>query len=241
MRPRRKKAKYDWTPLLLAAIAVNLGLALFYSPLTAVTKARVEGVKPNDMVGVKAVLKSIEGKPALQINGNNLSSLMLYNTAFDSVKFEANPFGRAVITVTYRKAVGRLSGVPGTYLADDGTIFKSSEVLTGLPLIQIGQPSRELDGTIVGRIPTSALAYLAQELPTIADGENGTVLYADDGGLNLVLGGAEIKLGQAVQLEAKLTSLRKLMDADPELLSKVLVLNLYAPDKPAARFRKPSN
>jgi len=241
MRPRRKKPKFNWTPVLIAALVLNLGLGLFYSPLTAVTKARVVGVKPDDMVGVRTVLKSIEGKPALQINGNNLSSLMLYNTAFETATFEANPFGRAVVTVTYRNPVGRLSGAPGTYLAEDGTIYQSKEVLTGLPLIQISQTSQERDGTIVGRIPTSALAYLAQELPSIADGENGTVMYADDGGLILVLGGAEIKLGQAVQLEAKLNSLRKLMDADPELLSKVLVLNLYAPEKPAARFRKPSN
>lgn len=237
---KSRTVSIPWTPILTVALIANLIAGLYYSPLTAVTKVRLMDVLPESEPAIRRALNEIKGKPALQINPNNVASLALYDTAFDDVRFESNPFGRGVVSVRYRTPVARFSGIPNVFIADDGSVFESKATFPDLPLVQVPESFREPEGSIQSRIPWGALAYLAREVSTISRPGTRTIRIAESGRISLGIDGAEIECGMAVDLERKVSNLRRLLEADPELLRQVTHLNLIAPDKPAAKLRKPA-
>jgi hypothetical protein len=235
---RRSSVSVPWTPILWVLIAGTVITGVLFSPMTALTEVRTVNLDPKDKPFVSQVVSGFKDRPALQINRANVESLILQNSAFDQCQFDVNPFGRGVISVTYRQPVAKFSGIPFMFLADDGSSFRRELDDDGLPLLQVPESVRTAEATIASRIPWAALAYLAAELRDMASGEPATIRFVETGRVSLGLDGAEVKLGMAVDLDRKMTNLRKMREADPSLLKRVRYLNLIAPDKPAALYKR---
>ncbi|MDX2066252.1 MAG: hypothetical protein SFX74_10960 [Fimbriimonadaceae bacterium] len=226
----------NWNRTLALATGISLIFGLGFSPQMCVRKVRVVGVAAPERAAVTEHVRSVRGISVWNLNRQIVESRVVNLPNIASASFDTNLFGRGVLKVEYREPVARLTGTRNIALAYDGTVYRTSQDLTQLPEVQV--PATDMQGSTVmlGRIPTAQLAYVAIRARNLGPAARGKIRYSREGGIYLDYNNKQIVLGQALQLEEKIDMILALRRADPELLDRIKVLNVMAPNNPAARF-----
>lgn len=216
--------------LLGLACVLALLAAGWASPLTAITKVRVEGGGPDEREAVEKAVARLRGVPCAQVDPRRVEAEVLGLPWLASAELDRTPFGSAVLRLKKREMVARLFGSSDVGLARDGTICRSPGLSPQLPLLKT-PPLRPGFG-LVGEWPVEALVTLANEGPALAAGKDVRIDLDTGGGLCLNIGTGRVVLGSPEELETKLGILRQRMVDRPDELSSVAELNLVQPSNP---------
>lgn len=242
LRPKKRRPNRGKQLLWLLLIA-NLASGVLFSPTTAVRKVRIVGAGPEHTAMFREVTERWHGVPWARLDLTGARSQILETSEFRSVSIEANPFGRALITVEPRIAVARVEGASSLFLDRDGVLFtvvdherESGE--EGIELVldfDRGYPT----GTVIQHWEGGTIAYLCEKLnsafPKVA-----FVVIVDQLGDIIIrhADGRDTLLGSSDRLDEKLDRFVDLAGPNGELRSDISLLNLVEPDRPAARMKQ---
>lgn len=237
MRRRRKRNPINWGPILTFLLIGNVIAGVYASRMTSIVKVRVEGAQPDDQARVRAILQRIHSQPALQLNRRITESAVLEKSAVFKTELTRNIFGRARLTVTYRRPVAKLAKLSGVALSREGVIFQTGEDLSGLPILSPPEEALKPSLTIAGPWRPGEVAGLASELANFSDRQVVEIIVLSNGGLCLNIGSKfAVELGLPESLDAKVDYLRRQIENDPALLVSGQTLNLVSLEKPALRM-----
>lgn len=213
---------------LVATVALGF-LAALWSPLLDVDEVRVQGAQ---RTGAEVVLE----QAGIDL-GDRLVSLDLHAAGarvaalpwVDQVRLHRRVSGVVTISVRERTAVAALATRAGTMLIDrDGRVLgPAADRAAGPVPTLVGVDPGVAPGQFVGRSAEQALE-VAAAVATAAPGALVSV-RVDDLAAQLAVGG-EVRFGDATQLDAKVRSLRTVLDQVD--LTCLGVLDLRLPGSP---------
>ncbi len=228
---KRRKTVVNWAAVLITALLVNLVVASYKSPLTAVRNINLSGVRKSERLRLERVQELVKGIPAMQLETAAVEQIFLGQSRIKKCQFSRNIFGSARLELTYRKAVASVGG--GALLDADGEFFSDPEQgeqlvsLTLAPLLKV--TSATLMGVTDFRSIAGACAIVAEKLP------NAKVEVLETGTVRLDIEGGKVVLGKPDKLPEKIDTLLGLLRDRPTLLKSVHELNLMVPDHPSVK------
>jgi hypothetical protein len=236
MRRRRKRRSIDPTRLLWVLLVANLISGLFFSRLTSIGQIRVEGAQPTDEKRIQALLVRVHDKPSLQVNPREVETWLQSKGAVAKAEMTRNIFGRALVSLEYRRPVGAIEGMKGVAISRDGTVFQCDEDLTGLPTIRPPKDALEPHITLTGTWNSRDVAGLASELADISHARGLRITSSDEGRLSIIIGSKfAVDLGDSTRLDEKIDYLKGQLDAKPDLLESGRTLVLVSIENPMYR------
>ncbi|MCH8273205.1 MAG: hypothetical protein IH851_00240 [Armatimonadetes bacterium] len=234
-RRRRRGAGQNrrplWTLFWSLAFLSTAGIGLFQSDLTQIAVVRIEGAAPDDRTRLEEILRGIRGVPAFRIDSADVERQVESSRRVLSGRFRTNVFGRARLTVEYRRPVASLSGAPGLAVDGDGYVFEYRRA-GALPLA-LDLPGRDL-APVLGLCDPSRLrpaARLAGKLQEEGVELKGTVFLDASGRLCLNSGKVLLVVfGSGDRLAEKVAVLRRSLNDDPGLPESATEINLVEPE-----------
>lgn len=237
MRRRRKRNPINWGPILTILLISNVVAGVYASRMTSIVKVRVEGVQPDDQHRIRAILQRVHSQPALQLNRRITESRILERSAVLRTEMTRNIFGRARVTVSYRRPVARIAKMPGAALSREGVVFQTGEDLSKLPVLSPPDEGLKPSITIAGPWRPGEVAGLASELANFSGRQVVEIIVLSNGGLCLNIGSKfAVELGLPESLDEKVDYLRRQIENDPALLVSGQTLNVVSLEKPALRM-----
>lgn len=233
MARRRKRRPLNLPPILAILLIANVGAGVAYSRLTSVVKVRVVGAAEADRERIEGILGDLKDKPALSINPRAVETRLSERSAVAKAEMTRNVFGRAVVTVEYRRAVAKIVGRPGVGMSRDGVVFQTIEPLGDLPSVVLPEEANRPVLALTGTWRSGEVGALAAETQDIAEGEEKTFIPDANGGLCLNIGSKfAVQLGLPTRLDEKIEYLRRKLEEDPGLLASSKTLILVSLDRP---------
>jgi hypothetical protein len=150
-----------------------------------------------------------------------------------SAQIHRNMFGRALVRIEYRRPIAGVVGATNVAMDDQGVLYATKQSLDGLP--RIDPPPHTLGANLAfaGVWPAEVVVQLCEDLATDKTLAGTEVQVDGNGRLSLGKGASgQVILGSLEDINTKLNVLRRLLSADPDLLSKVKELNLTDPKHP---------
>lgn len=242
MARKSKRKSINWAPVLGAALCVNVVAGLLFSPITSVRHIRIAGAQPHDTARLASLAQGLRGVPFMIVPKTRLESSVMASRDVYNANLNHNLFGSAVLRVRYRQPVAELSNPPHIYLDSEGVLFGSPEAVAGVR--QLALDPEYLQPTVALTLPwpSTVVADLCVKLNSF-DQLKDAVVHVDKTG-RLWLSGenaGKVDLGGSEQLEEKLRKLKRLLDDDPQLLTRVRSLSLTDPSHPALDSRTSVN
>ena len=235
-RRSRNRGRVNWTPLLSLLLVGNVIAGIYKSPITAISKVKVEGAEEGDQKRIEAMLVRVHDQPALQVNRRLVETWLMDRSAVAKSELTRNIFGRATVTLEYRRPVASIAGLKGAALGRDGALFQTDQDLSNLPSLNIAKESIKPTLTLAGLWHSGEVAGLSSAVGDLASANPLRITVQEDGGLCLNIGSKfAVQLGLPDQLDDKIDFLRKQLDQDPELLVSGKTLNLVRLDRPVYR------
>lgn len=237
---KRLKLKVAWVPTLWTLALANIAAGLWWSPVTAVTKYRVEGALPEDRATVERFLRGAKDEPLMR--GKIQDVRVGLQTVLDRrVRVEAGPFGSGVVQIGPRDR--------GVELAVKG---RTDVAVTGEGVVRVREEDeRERMPVAVDARWLKAEPFLFEAMPVAALVQAGEIAKKNDrwgvssielrgdSVLSLVRAdGRRIVFGPATELEAKESVLNAMLDRDAALLDRAKTLNLTAPEAPTVIWER---
>ena len=226
---RRRKQVVNWVAIFATTLAVNVVVASYKSPLTAVRNINLSGVRPSERLRIDRVKEIIKGVPAMQLDPASVEQFFMGQSRVKHCAFSRNIFGSARLEMTYRKAVASVGN--GALLDADGEFFSDLEQGQDLVKLNLAPSLKVTSATLMGvtdfRRIAEACAIVAQKLP------KASVDVLETGTVRLDLEGGKVVLGKPDKLPEKIDTLLGLLRDRPTLLKNVHELNLMAPDHPS--------
>lgn len=233
--PRRARAPLPWSAILWALLLANIGAGLALSPLTGLSKVRLEGAMARDAAVMAQELQSLRGVPFLRVETRSVEDRLRIGDHIASVTYIQNIFGRGHGRVRYRVPVARIEG-SDLCVDASGVVFAARESDAKLPALAVPRETRGPTGLLTGSWPAQRLAWLAQEIHrrwpdsnwTIR-WERGSVISAESKGF------PRLVFGSPSDLEKKIKQLGDIIAQNPRLLNTAREINLTAPNEPVSR------
>ena len=223
---RRRKTVVNWAAVFGLLLVVNLVIASFKSPLTAVRNINLDGVRESERLQLQRVQDLVLGVPAMQLEPATVEQLFLSQSRVKKCQFSRNVFGSARLEITYRKAVANVGS--GALLDGDGEFFSDPEQGKNLVTLVLAPSLKVTSATLMGvtdfRRIAEACAVVSQKLP------KAQVEVLETGTVRLILEGGRVVLGKAEKLPEKIDTLLGLLRDRPTLLNSVQELNIMQPD-----------
>lgn len=239
MARKRKRGRLRPKPFLVIGLVGNITAGLLWSPLTSVTKVRVEGAQEADKARLEKIVQGMHDIPCAQIHPRLVESAALELPAMRSATLNRNLFGSAVLSVGYRRPVARVQAAARLGLSIDGVVFPSLEPLSpSLPVVVLPAGRPGVLTTVASTWESAKIANLAVRLQETYPQSLLRIGVVDSGFVWLNMGSGRVALGDCDQLDAKLEILKNYLNRDPSFLSKIEVLNLTSPKSPSATPRK---
>lgn len=235
---KRKRTRLKPGPFLILGIIVVLVTGLIYSPLTSLSRATLVGVHPADRSQVEQILGALRGIPWIQVNNRWVETRAQRIPAVDHAQYSQNIFGRSRLTFVYRVPVARVKANAPTGMDARGVIFRTDEVSTDIPLVVPPPASRAIYLGISGGFAAGRVADLAVKAKAMAPSDKITIWFNGEGALCLNLGEGLVILGSTEELDRKLRALKEIQEQQPNILSRLEVLNLTEPSHPAKTYKK---
>lgn len=231
---RRPSRPIPWAPLLWGGFAASTIFGLLYSPITAPTKVRVEGAGESDEKEIQAILASMEGVPALQVNRPAIEQRMCLRGQIVNASLSVNIFGRGLVKVKNETPVGRIQSKSQLAMNSDGMVYACDDIPQNLPMVKLpsdaGLPSSSICATwemqSTGRLCEDITRYLGTDLPWTVSIDTRSYIQLRSGNTAIV------KLGSTNNLDKKLKLLADALDGNQELLKKAHEINLMSVNNP---------
>lgn len=233
-RRRRKKRplEVNWPVVLWGSAIINVGWGLFTSPITSPVKVRVVNSDKIDEPVLHEILQDLRGRPAGLVNKKSVESQVLSTGRFEFATLRLNLFGRGVLQLAPRKAVGVLEG---SSLAIDrwGVLFPDPHPSPNLPKLaapaEASQPQVAFQGPWESRDAAKLCILLmekAKDMPWTVqlDARGSTQIKSDKR--------ATVIVGNTANLDEKIDVLADILRQKPEILNQVSELNISAPKNP---------
>ncbi len=229
-RRRRKSIAIDkW---LWGFLTINVLLGALFSPLTSLRKVRIIGAPEDDQARLTDRLQNVRGLPLAQVSENYLISQVLSNPEIETVRYNPNLFGRAVLRMSLRKPVAQIINSK-TYLDLSGTPFKSLRSYESLPTVTPTQGAFSSSMMIVSGWEIGNVAKICSKLSEQVPNVSWNLAVDDRWEISLLAdGGTEVALGSSDSWFTKVKKLRDILQANPDLLKKVRTINLTFPEAP---------
>lgn len=231
---RRPSRPIPWSPLLWTGFALSTIFGLLYSPITAPTKIRVEGAGVSDHGEIRAVLASLEGVPALQVNRPATEQRMSLRGQIVNASLSVNIFGRGLVKVKNDIPVARVQSKAPLAMNADGLVYTCDNIPENLPVVKLpidaGLPSASVCGSwemqSTGRLCEDISRYLGTDLPWTVSIDTRSYIQLRSGNTAIV------KLGSTSNLDKKLKLLADALDGNQELLKKANEINIMSVNNP---------
>jgi hypothetical protein len=237
MRRKRKRNPINWAPILAIALFANIVAGIYASRITSVVKVAVEGAQEDDQARVRALMQYIHDQPALQVNRHATESRLLERSSVAKAELTRNIFGRARLSLEYRRPVASIKGSPGAALGRDGVIFQTSADLANLPSVDIFGDAKLPTLTIASPWRPGEVAGLASALIELSQLQHVEIDTLENGGLCLNIGSKfAVELGLSEQLDQKIDFLKKQIEDDPAVLASNKTLVLVSLETPVYRI-----
>lgn len=228
---RRRKTVVNWAAGFVVVLLVNLVVASYKSPLTAVRNINLSGVRKSERLQLERVQELIKGVPAMQLEPATVEQLFLGQSRVKKCHFSRNIFGSARLELTYREAVASVGG--GALLDRDGEFFADPEQTVNLVSLTLAPSLKVTSATLMGvtdfRRIAEACSIIAEKLP------EAKVEVLETGTVRLDLEGGKVVLGKPDKLPEKIDTLLGLLHDRPTLLKSVRELNIMEPDHPSVK------
>jgi hypothetical protein len=235
---KRKRTRVKPGPILILALTVVLVTGLLYSPLTSLSKVAVVGVRVEDQPNVESILATLNKIPWVMVNPRWVETRVQRIEAVDHASYSQNIFGRGHLEIHYRVPVARVRSSRPIGLDKYGVMFETDALGGDLPVVMRPGSAKDLPLTVVGEFPAGNVADLAIKARLLDPKEKLIIWFNNEGALCLNIGAGLVILGSCDDLDAKLHSLKEILDQQPGLLAKLDSLNLTEPSHPAKTYKK---
>ncbi len=239
MARKSKRKSINWKPVLGTALCLNVVFGLLFSPLTSVRNIRVVGVQPHDLERLDGISQRLRGVPFMLVPTTKLEGMAMAPRDVYNADLSHNLFGSAVLRLQYRQPVAELADAPHIYLDNQGVLYGSSETISGVRQLSLDPEYLQPTVALTMPWPSTLVSDLCVKLNSF-DQLKDAIVHVDKTG-RLWLSEAnvgKVDLGGSEQLDEKLRKLKRLLDEDPQLLSRVQSLSLIDPTHPALDSRK---
>ena len=236
-RRARKRRPIEWVPTLWVALACNVALGLLFSPLTKGQVVWVEGAPPSQREAIRQLVQVNRGIPGSRVNGAVLEGRVLELDPIATATYGQNLFGRGILKVTTKVGVASLKGTKGL-LSEEGTAFvEMPDSGSKLPLLVLPPVFMTPTLSPLAKWESVRVAALCKEVARNLSERPLLVEVTERGVIQLspVDGGAQVVLGSSDNWEKKVTTLRKMLVAQPDLWKRYSEVNLIDPDSPMTR------
>ena len=235
--PRRRKERgpWPWKGILGTLLVGNLVAGVLYSPLLTIRRATIEGADEGEADLAARALKGLRGRPALRLDPLTLEGAALADGRYEAAEFRRSLLGSARLRLKKRVPVAAVV-VPGEeplLLDAGGTVYDApGEEWKPLPRVILPAEMRVTSAALGAACDFRRLAEIAVGIRPIL-GERPVGIEVKSGGvLCLNIESARVRLGTGDRLEAKLSTLRRVLEQKPGIFREVKELNLMAPDRP---------
>jgi hypothetical protein len=232
MPKKRRRRRLKPAPVLWLLLMVNVALGAAYSPVTSVTRVRVEGATEADEARLAQIVAALQDVPAARVEAREIESRALARSSARSADFRFNPFGSGLLRIGYRRPVARLEASPGVALAIDGVLFAAEDLPEDLTVLRLPPRALEPQAALAAGWQPATMARISVETSAIAQGRPTKVELNDRGVVTLHIGDGRVEVGSTADLDEKLRVLRQTLDENPDLLFRIEMLNISAPDRP---------
>lgn len=238
MRRRSKRTRLRARPIIIVALVVNVAVGIFYSPVTAVRRVRVEGAPAADATRLTKLLQSLKGIPCARVNAKSVESEALRNPELRTATLSRTPFGSAVLRVARRTPVARLYAFPSVALSREGVLYPASTLPEGLPYVQLPDDYPKVGLSLGNAWRLTDVVRLAGLVGGLEVKDPVRIRLVRGGRLCLNIDSGVVDLGGYDELDAKVAWLEKTLKESPTLFSTVESINLVKLDAPTFQPRK---
>ena len=231
---RRRKRVINWGAIFAVFALVNLIFASFRSPLTAIRRINLSGVRQSERLRLERIQQLVQGVPAMQLDPGSVEQMFLGQSRVKSCTFSRNIFGSGRLEITYRKAVADAGN--GALLDADGEFFSDPEQGENLVKLKLAPILKVTSATVMGVTDFRQIA----EACAITQGNfpEGSVSVLETGVIRLDIEGGHVILGSPGNLSKKFDTLIGLLRDRPTLLKGIEYLNLTNPDRATVSTNK---
>jgi hypothetical protein len=217
-----------WPLILWAALILNTAAGLRWSRITAPVRVTAYDVPLEYQPIVAEVLGSAQDTPQSRVEYNEIgfriSSLPMLRTA----QFASNVFGRGALHVDNYRPVAQIQGRMGLALADDGSVFETTEFLGYLPVLLPPDGWDRPGSVLISDWERADAALLALQVMEKLPERSWTIAVAKTGHFSIESEGvAEVYFCTSFGLVDKMDQLVAKVADSPELLlenSRITVL-----------------
>jgi hypothetical protein len=235
---KRKRTRIRPGPILVVGLIVVLISGIMYSPLTSLSRATVIGAKPMDRPLIDGILANLNRIPWTQVNGRWIETHVQRIQGVERANYSQNIFGRGRLEVTYRTPVARVRGEKPIGMDLKGVMFETDTLPETLPLVVRPQSGKDVTVALASGFAAGKVADLAVQARQMEPKEKLTIWFNRDGALCLNIGSGLVILGSCDDLDVKLRSLKEILEQQPDLLGRLVSLNLTEPTRPAKTYKK---
>ncbi len=238
---RRRRRQFNWTGFLWLLALANIAAGLAWSPATSVKRVRVVGAAPADRVSISDAAQTMRNVPCLRANPKLMETLVLASDEVEDAAFSQNLFGRGLLKVKNHRPVAAVSEHKSLLLASNGDVYQTKQPAPALPVAKLPPEAFGPNTCLCGGWESGQIAELCALLVTQLPNLDWSVAVDRRGVISLgCRTGGQVILGSSEGLSDKVRRLRQQLQVDPQLLSKVKVLNLTAPNHPVFIPRPPA-
>ncbi len=228
-----------------SALLVECAAALVTSPLFRVRTITVNGIStllPDERTEVLAAVSPLQNSNYFQYSGTDCLKRLAAIPCVDSESMGRTLRVGLEVTVTPRRVAALLDGANGFWeIASSGLVIRKATTSAGnVPSVLAGcgvlQPGDRPSGSRL----ESAL-YVLNRVESTSGLQCSKITVDPDGNVWLnVLGTVAVNLGQPQHLKKKLAVLVHIVQIDPNIGSKVSLVDLTYPEQPACIPRQSS-
>ena len=242
VRKVKNRRKINWKRLgyQLSCFVAFAGMVagvcwLLTTPQLAVTAVKPQGNRITEDRAIISLANNALGRNMFLLGGSKIKKSVMRRPELLDVKIIRKLPHTLVLSVTERKAIAVVTTGSGYYEIDNtGLIFhRVSHLDSSLPLICLEDSIRLQPGLH----PSNRGLTAAMDCLTLCNKNDFVITKLSvDPASNICLnmgGGFYVKLGQAEQIEEKLSIIRSTLRARPEIGRKALYIDVSCPSAPA--------
>ena len=232
-RRKRRRQPWPWRAILGTLLVGNVIAGVLWSPALTIRRATIEGAESGDAPLAEAAISALRGRSSVRLDTLGIESASLADARYVGADFRRSLLGSARLRLTRRIPVAVVVDRPPHLIDASGTVYDDpAQDWKGLPRVIVPPDLRVTAAALGAPCDLRRLAGIAVALRPIV-GERAVGIEVRSGGvICLNMESARVRLGTGDRLEAKLSTLRRILDQKPGILREIKELNLMAPDRP---------
>lgn len=228
-----RRPAIDLRRTLWVLLFFNIVAGAFFSRVTAPTLLRVVGATTADRQMLTVACQQLADYSWTLAPARQVESKLLLSDHIRTASIRLNLFGRGVLEIANRSPVATVANQTQTLLAEDGSLFRSSQIDDRLPIVSLPASVFGVNSALCLMPSLGRVAVLCRELQDSFNSVTWKVEVDSLGMINLSpYGLAKIFMGSSDDLDKKLEVLRKIFEDRAEVLARSSAVVLTSPGNP---------